>query len=119
MMISILFWNVQGAASGNFRHSFKTIVKNYNPSIVVFMEPRVSGMKADEFIKKNGFEFSHRVEAVGFSRGIWLLWQNCVEVELVINHRQFIHFKVCRNNIFVSWVTAVYASPNLMLQRQF
>ena len=83
------------------------------------MEPRISRMKTYELIMKIDFEFSYRVEAVGFSKGIWLLWQDCVEVEVVINHRQFIHFKVCKNNIFVSWVTAFYASPNPMLRRQF
>ncbi|KAH9673337.1 reverse transcriptase domain-containing protein [Citrus sinensis] len=36
----------------------------------------------------------------------------------MLNHRQFIHFKICRNNTFISWVTAVYASPNPMLRRQ-
>ncbi|XP_024041873.1 uncharacterized protein LOC127898857 [Citrus sinensis] len=82
------------------------------------MEPRTSGVKADEFIKKSGFDYSHRVEAVGFSGGIWLLWRSSIEVEVLINHRQFIHFKICRNNVFVSWVTAVYASPNPMLRRQ-
>lgn len=118
MTVSIIFWNVQGAASGEFRRSFRTIIKNYNPSMVVLMEPRTSGVKADDFIKKSGFDYSHRVEAVGFSGGIWLLWRSSIEVEVSINHRQFIHFKICRNKVFVSWVTAVYASPNPMLRRQ-
>ena len=74
MIISIMYWNVQGAASANFRRSFRTIIKNYNPSMVVLMEPRISGVKADDFIKKSGFDQSHRVEAVGFFGGIWLLW---------------------------------------------
>ena len=39
-------------------------------------------------------------------------------MEVLINHRQFIHFKICMNKVFVSWVTAVYASPNPMLRRQ-
>ena len=56
MMISIMYWNVQGAASADFRRSFRTIVKNYNPSLVVLMEPRISGVKADDFIKKSGFD---------------------------------------------------------------
>ena len=43
-------------------------------------------------LKKSGFDNSHRVEAVGFSGGIWLLWQNVIEVEVLINHWQFIHF---------------------------
>ena len=113
-----MYWNVQGAASANFRRSFRTIIKNYNPSMVVLMEPHISGVKADDFIKTCGFEHSHRVEAEGFSGGIWLLWQRFIEVEVLLNHRQFIHFKLRRNNIFVSWGTAVYASPNPMLRRQ-
>ena len=55
--------------------------------MVVLMEPRISGSKADEFIKKCRFHNSHCVEAVGFSGGIWLLWQNVIEVEVLINHR--------------------------------
>lgn len=74
MSISIMYWNVQGEASSNFRRAFRIIVNNYKPSLVVFMEPHISGSKADEFIKKSGFDNSHRVEAVGFSGGIWLLW---------------------------------------------
>ena len=70
MSVSIMFWNVQGAASGEFRRSFKTMIKNYNPSMVVLMEPRISGVKADDFIKKSGFDYLHRVEAMGFSGGI-------------------------------------------------
>ena len=82
------------------------------------MEPRVNGIKADEFIKKSGFENSHQVEAAGFSTGIWLLWWNFIEVEVLFNHRQFIHFRICMNNVFVSWATTVYASSNPMLRRQ-
>lgn len=118
MSISIMFWNVQGAASTKFRRSFKTIVRNYNPSLVVLLEPRISGAKADDFIRQSGFENSHRVEAVGFAGGIWVLWRNFIEVEVLVNHRQFVHFKISMNHVFVSWVTSVYASPNPMLRRQ-
>ena len=113
-----MFWNAQGAASGDFRRSFRTIIKNYNPSMVVLMEPRISGIKADDFIKKSGFARSHQVEAVGFSGGIWLLWRSSIEMEVSLNHRQFIHFKICKTKAFVSWVTTIYASPNPMLRRQ-
>ncbi|KAH9788525.1 reverse transcriptase domain-containing protein [Citrus sinensis] len=82
------------------------------------MEPRISGRKADDFIRSSGFEYSHRVEAVGFAGGIWLLWQNVIEVEVRLNHKQFIHFKISKNKNFVSWITAVYASPNPMVRKQ-
>ncbi|KAH9745843.1 reverse transcriptase domain-containing protein [Citrus sinensis] len=82
------------------------------------MEPRISGRKADDFIRNSGFEYSHRVEAEGFAGGIWLLWQNVIEVEVRLNHKQFIHFKISKNKNFVSWITAVYASPNPMVRKQ-
>ena len=100
-----------------FRCSFKTIVRNYNPFLVVILEPRVSGVKTDDFIKKNGFDNSHRVEAVGFFGGIWILWRSFIEVEVLANYRQFIHLKICKNNEFVSWAMTIYASPNPMLRR--
>ena len=110
MSASIMFWNVQGAASSIFCRAFKKFVKNYNPSLVVLMEPRISGRKADDFIRNNGFEYSHRVEAIGFAGGI--------EVEVRLNHKQFIHFKISKNKNFVLWITAVYASPNPIVKKQ-
>ncbi|KAL4272914.1 hypothetical protein GQ457_13G010250 [Hibiscus cannabinus] len=49
--------------------------------IVAVMEPRISGRTADNFIKRSSFEFSYRVEAHGFSGGIWVLWRNTVKLE--------------------------------------
>ena len=112
MTVSILFWNVQGPGSPSFRRIFATLVKSYNPTIVVILEPRISGSKADEFIKKSGFDRSHRVEATGFSEGIWILWRSFFDVEIVFYHTQFIHLKISVQNVIQSWVTTVYASPN-------
>ncbi|KAA3487080.1 reverse transcriptase [Gossypium australe] len=41
------------------------------PGIASLLEPRISGVKLDAVIAKLGFQYSHRVEAVGFSDGIW------------------------------------------------
>ncbi|KAH9696901.1 reverse transcriptase domain-containing protein [Citrus sinensis] len=112
MTISTLFWNVQGAGSPTFRRTFAALVKNYNPTMVAIFEPRVSGKKADDFIKKSGFDRSHRVEANGFSGGIWVLWRDFFDVEVALNHNQFIHLKISAHNVTQAWVTAVYASPN-------
>lgn len=106
-----MFWNVQGAASKSFYRTFVSFCRNYNPSMVVILEPRISGLKADHFIKKSGFDRSHRVEAIGFSGGIWLLWKEIFEVGIIMNNKQFVHFKITKNNGLLSWVTAVYASP--------
>lgn len=55
MSVSIMFWNVWGVASQNFHQSFASLVKNYNPIMVVILEPTISRIKADYFIKKSGF----------------------------------------------------------------
>lgn len=73
MSLSIMFWNVQGAASLVFRRSFGSLIKNYKLVMVVLLEPRISGCKVNDFIKRIGFDKSPRVEATGFSRGIWIL----------------------------------------------
>ena len=83
--------------------------------MVILMEPRISGKQADDFIKCSGFDYSHCIEVTGFSGGIWILWQGYFEVEVLINHKQFVHFKISKNNILESWITAMYASPNPML----
>ena len=78
MHFSIMFWNVQGASSPNFRRAFKTITHSYLPSMVVLIEPQCSGKKADEFIMGSGFRWSHRIEARGFVGGICILWQDAI-----------------------------------------
>lgn len=62
------------------------------------METRISGAKADVFIKHNGFHCSHQMEAEGFSSGIWILWNNAYEVNIIWNHKQYIHFQVSENS---------------------
>lgn len=47
-------------------------IREFDPSIVVLMETRISGYSVDCEIIKIGWLFSHRVEACEFSRGIWL-----------------------------------------------
>ncbi|KAK9175331.1 hypothetical protein WN944_027337 [Citrus x changshan-huyou] len=98
MSISVMFWNVQRAGASNFRLSFDVIIQCYTSSMVVMFEPRISGQKANNFIRGCGFERSHRIEAVGFSGGIWILWRDFLTVEIILNHKQFVHFKIISSN---------------------
>ena len=82
-----MLWNCQGALAPEFRRTFKALIQKYNPFMVSLFEPRINGKKANEFIIRSGFERSHRIEVEGFSRGIWLIWKDCVKVEVSINHK--------------------------------
>lgn len=105
MNLSILFWNYQGVSSPSFRRAFKSLISTYKVDLVAVLEPKVIGLQADKFIKLNGFDRSQRVEAVGLSGGIWLLWNERI-------------FKVINMNGGWSWITAVYASSVNALRSQ-
>lgn len=70
-------------------------------------------MGCDRIIKKLGFNKSYRVEAVGFSSGLWLLWDDShVNIDIINNSSQHIHTKISFNNGNDSfYLTGIYASP--------
>lgn len=110
--MSIITWNCQGASDKRFPPVFKSLVTNHNPDIFVLVEPRVSGATADKVIKKLRFPNSHRVEASGYSGGIWVLWSDKVHAEILLNHFQFVHMRIHHHARNVSFFfTAVYGSP--------
>ncbi|KAH1057167.1 hypothetical protein J1N35_035232 [Gossypium stocksii] len=76
-------------------------------------EPKVSRSKVDEIIVKLGFHHSHRIEARGFSRGIWIGWNDTTQIEIIQNPPQFILVKV-RNGgqIEPILIVFVYRRPN-------
>lgn len=108
--MNILSWNVQGAGSDGFRRAFMLLRHQYNPNIVVLCEPRISGSAADAFIKKSGFEHSFRVEAQGFSGGIWIMWDRGLDIQILSYSKQFIHAEISLSGEKV-WMTFVYGSP--------
>ncbi|KAI9084290.1 hypothetical protein K1719_033797 [Acacia pycnantha] len=111
-MAEILVWNSRGAASKGFAAVLKELRCRYKVDLVVIVEPRVSGNPATRIIKNWGFKHSIRVEAEGFSGGIWLLWSlEELRVEVLVRNDQFIHCRLSlegRETLF----TAVYASPS-------
>lgn len=73
---------------------FANIIFN-KPDIVSLLEPRISGSKANLTIAKMGWDKSHRVNAIGFSGGIWIGWKNSINLKVVRNHPQFILTRIC------------------------
>ncbi|KAK8683792.1 hypothetical protein V6N13_039840 [Hibiscus sabdariffa] len=113
MDLKILCWNVQGCGDLRFLPATKQFLRDNRPDVVVFMEPRIHGKKADSVISLLGSPNSHRVEAAGFAGGIWVAWYDTVSVSIAVTHFQFIHFHITNKRDSSSLLaTAVYASPS-------
>lgn len=83
---SFMSWNCQGCGHPCFNKFVKEYCVEYKPDILSLVETRISGNNADRVIKKLCFEISHRIKARGFAGGLWLLWNNMVEIEILVNH---------------------------------
>lgn len=113
-----LFWNCQGAASREFIRVLKNFVNTYRLDMISIFEPRISGGNADDACKKIGFANWVRVEANGFSGGIWVLWNETLHVEVKYTNPQFILMQVKEGHEEPYWVSAVYVSPSKALRRK-
>lgn len=117
MDYKIIMWNCNGASNNGFISVVMDFVRQNNVSLLVLLEPKVSGFTANCVIRKLGFPFSHRVEAVGFSGGIWILWKSNTKFTVLSNNNQFIHGKVMVNNEQPFLFTAVYGNPHICLRK--
>ncbi|KAK8998643.1 hypothetical protein V6N11_084030 [Hibiscus sabdariffa] len=110
-MTSLMFWNCQDAASPSFSSYHKDYVHEFRPKIVAIFEPRISGALTDRVLRKLPFNHSIRVEAQGFSGGVWILWDDSVVVEVLHIANKFINDRFrLEDELVWSQFTAVYAN---------
>ena len=81
-IMHIVVWNCRGALKPNFQSHVRELARNHNPDILVVMETRIGGVRASEIIDRLPFDGAIHTETIGFSGGIWLLW-NSDSVELI------------------------------------
>lgn len=95
------------------------LVNKNKVDMVGLLEPRISGCTADKACKGFGFANWIRVEAaVGFSGGIWILWKNNINVDVVATNPQFVTTRVSKDNMNVGLVSFVYDSPSHNLRKK-
>ena len=108
----MLVRNCQGANGNNFSHIMLCFAEQYKPKILVLLDLRISGIEADRVVTGLGFDSSHRIEADGFARGIWILWKEVVGISILHNDMQFVHMVVSSPSRNSFLFTVVYGSPN-------
>lgn len=116
--MKLFTWNCQGAASTSFRRSLKFLIRVHDPNIVCLLKPKVSCYHAHKKYIAIGFDERLRVEAVGFSGGIWVLWKANIHLEVLHTHPQFVVLQVCHINASPWLLFVVYGSPNQALRRK-
>ncbi|KAF8390857.1 hypothetical protein HHK36_023156 [Tetracentron sinense] len=111
--MKLVVWNGRGAGGKTFLRNLKELIRMHDPQILVLMETRIGEEKAVSVISKLHFSGSFRVDAQGYSGGIWLLWKKeLITVEVLSSNSQLIHTLI-RHTHSEDWLfTAVYASPN-------
>lgn len=72
--MNIISWNTRGVGSADFRRAFRDLCASYNPDLLILTETRLSGVRATNIISFLGFERYLKVDSIGFSGGIWILW---------------------------------------------
>ncbi|XP_021721963.1 uncharacterized protein LOC110689485 [Chenopodium quinoa] len=116
MSIKVLVWNVQGV--GNKLSAIREIVRINRPSIMALVETHMSGVDADKICEKINFSGQLRVEAQGFSGGIWLFWKSEeISVTPYGNHSQHLTILISKNGETPWLFSAIYASPNSALRK--
>ncbi|KAL8141078.1 hypothetical protein V2J09_007099 [Rumex salicifolius] len=112
-------WNAQGAGGSGFRRACRYLLNKFKTDVLVLMETRVSGAQAQDVCTSLGFSDNFRVEAVGFSGGIWILWNSTITtVQIVKGYPHFIHSKIDSNGDWFHLIV-VYAPPTPTRRRQF
>ncbi|KAH1083972.1 hypothetical protein J1N35_023733 [Gossypium stocksii] len=114
MDTKFLVWNCQGCAHRYLRE----YMREFSLNMIALLETRVSGLKADWVVRKTRFEYSHRIEARGYSGGIWLLWNEPFVVDIVSNNIQFLHVEIKDMGLLDSFfLMMVYGSPRQHFRR--
>ncbi|XP_061354076.1 uncharacterized protein LOC133298753 [Gastrolobium bilobum] len=110
--MNILTWNCRGAAKKQFKSTFSRFRRKFGVGVAAILEPRVSGNKALNIIRRLGFSNFIISDAIGYSGGIWVVWDpGDVNVTLIRKQNQFIHVWVEFPGKAGFFWTAVYASP--------
>ncbi|XP_074303688.1 uncharacterized protein LOC141638174 [Silene latifolia] len=117
--VTFMVWNVQGTGNKRKITAIKDVVKTYKPTVLALVETHMAGDHAIKLGNILGYEGHSRINAIGFSGGIWVYWKtDVVTVNPVMEHQQFMTFEISRNGEHPWFFTAVYASPDPSNRRE-
>ena len=72
--MKMIAWNCQGTGNEMFRAHAYELHRRHRLDILIIIEPRIVDVRAQGVIDTLPYTHSQRVDPIGFSGGIWLLW---------------------------------------------
>ncbi|XP_021721066.1 uncharacterized protein LOC110688610 [Chenopodium quinoa] len=112
-----MVWNVQGA--GNKLATITELIRINDPEVLALVETHLSGEQAHKVCDRIGFWGQTRVDAQGFSGGIWLFWrEELVSVTILDNHTQHITVEIEKRGEDPWIFSAIYANPDSTLRKE-
>ncbi|BFG40358.1 hypothetical protein CerSpe_266320 [Prunus speciosa] len=111
--MNLVCWNVRGAASTKFKNNMVELIRSHHMDILFVCEPRISGEKALKIATSLGFSCVEIVDSVGFSGGLWLMWDDSrVHLDIIGTSDQSITACVSWKDHSPWLLTVVYANPS-------
>lgn len=94
------------------------IVRARKPDVLVLLEPKISGNKANRICARLHFEEWVRIECQGLSGGLSLFWKAPVlSLTIVASDPRFLHCRIDESLDSFWIVTFVYGSPLVSVRR--
>ena len=117
--VNMVVWNCRGAGKKGFGSFIKDISKLYGFYILVLLETRHSGTRADKVASKLGFDSLFRVDADGFAGGIWIFWDSAYcKLKVLISDEQFVHVEVTSLSSACWLFTPCYGRPQRVIREE-
>lgn len=119
MVLQVLYWNCGGAGTHRCNSIPNDIIKMHNLDLLFIAEPKVSGSKAEEALRRINIQCLKRIEVKGRSRGVWVFIQNnTFTFEIIKMGFNFIHLSIKGGKVPEMVCIAVYIYPQSTRKRQ-
>ena len=115
--MKMLIWNYNGTASKPFHRPVKDLIQNHKLVLLGLVETKIRGALANKVCRNLGFDYRVRVEAMGFSGGIWVFWKDDLLADIVKTHPQFVHMKIYAQGKPPRLISVIYGSPTPSLRK--
>ncbi|KAL8160998.1 hypothetical protein V2J09_012487 [Rumex salicifolius] len=117
--MNIMTWNCFGAGKLGFAKKVNYLIRAHSLKVLALFETRISGVQADKVCKDIKLPNCFRVDAVGFSGGIWIFWDEQVTpIRFLNTQNSFIRTRISYGRSSFQFIF-VYGPPSVSRRRLF